>query len=174
MGFALIGAAAVLGLLATGYIIGIAVSSPGRAGDTAPTKTPKTCDDFCNAFQMARMDFCSAQGDWRSAQSFADSLQQLYLGALAAAAAALAAAIALSFVPFVGPALAAVLFSASATLSASAITLLGVWGGAVYAALQKQIAMEDARKAMNAAAQDVIDHCPAAKANACLATPSPC
>src|SRR5215831_4995075 len=93
-----------------------------------PSTTPSTCADFCAAWQSSRIDVCNADADAQSAKVFVDTLQKMIATSTAAAAVLLGAATAAAFIPFIGGAIAATLFSAAATLLATVVVLVGVMG----------------------------------------------
>jgi hypothetical protein len=174
LGWALLGLASVLSLVAIGYVIGLAVSSPGSADVAVPGKRPSTCAEFCLAWQTSRIAVCNAQNDLRAARAWETTSGQIYLGLLAAAAAFLAASAVAAAIPILGPGIAAALLSAAATLLASAVTMGGVFLGAASAVLTKENELSNRRNEELAARVKVFENCSEAEAATCLATPAPC
>ncbi len=169
--------ASVLGgmvvLVGVGYLIGLAASSPGSA--TIQTGAPPTeaCAKACADWRMARMAVCGARAELASAISFRDSAYMLWLGVLGSALAMTAAASAAQFIPIVGVAIAAALFSAAATLLATAAILGGVYAGAAAAVLTKQNELNKRDVEEQLARLKVRETCSQAAADACLNSP-PC
>jgi hypothetical protein len=63
-----VGVAAVAAFMLTGYLIGLAVSTPGEI--RAPGGgAPSTCAEFCSAWQTSRSAVCNARTDLRAAQA---------------------------------------------------------------------------------------------------------
>ena len=169
LGVGIVGA--VIGI---GFLIGYAISTPGRITEPGTSTPPNNCAEFCSPWQKARTDVCSARTDEETARANADAARNLWLATLAAAAVALGSAIAAALIPFIGPVLAAPLFAAHATLLATALLLEGIWAGLALAHVRKQQETGDAINAATSARQQVIDNCPEEERNRCLATPAPC
>ena len=167
-----LGVATFATLAAAGYLIGVAVSSPGVASRDLPT--PSNCDDFCNVWKQARGMVCIAQSNLASAASWYNSCQQLFYAAAAAAAVAIAIATAASFIPFIGPAIAAPLFAAAGIAASLAASMYAMMMGAGLALTQKQSELNNAQNAAAMAAMDVSSHCARDAASACFASPPPC
>jgi len=158
--------------VAIGYLISLTASSRGTATvSTGPTGN--ACVDACSAWRTARMEVCGAESELAGAISFRNTSYQLWLGALASAAAFTAAASAAMFIPFIGAAIAAGLFSAAATLLASAAILGGVYAGAALTVLTKEDELRKRKVEEQLARLKVHESCPPAEADACLARP-PC
>jgi hypothetical protein len=166
-----LGVAGTLAVLGVGFAVGYALSGPTATGDiTAPGDSPKSCSDFCKAWQAARVDVCSAVTALANAQAVADNLAKI-AAALAIAAAAMAAvAIALGWIPFVGPTLVAASLTAATTATAAA----GTAAGAGLAALQRGNELAGARAAETAAKLQVFENCTGDALANCLAMPPPC
>jgi hypothetical protein len=168
-----VGVAAVAAFMLTGYLIGLAVSTPGEVRPPAGG-TPSTCAEFCSAWQTSRVAVCNAQNDLRAALAWETTTRQAYLNLLAGAAVLVAASAVAAAVPIFGPGIAAALLSAAATLLASALTMAGVYLGAASAVLTKQNELSKRQNEEQLARLKVFENCPAAEAAACLATPAPC
>jgi hypothetical protein len=94
--------------------------------------------------------------------------------AMLAALSLLAAAIATSFIPFIGPALAAALFAAYAVAQAYVLFLLGrLTAAASAASATASTATIDQATVLRARAA-VMSGCTEPALTACLSTPSPC
>jgi cytochrome c biogenesis protein CcdA len=169
MEWVLLGIAATAALIGSGFAVGYILSGPAATGSISG-ESPKTCDDFCKAWQVTRVDVCSAIMALANAQSIADNLAKT-AGALAiAAAAAAGAAIALGWVPFLGP----TLVSASITAAATATVAAGLAAGAAFAAVARGNELTSARTAETAAKLKVFENCKGDALASCLAMPAPC
>ena len=93
MGWAALIIVGALAVVATGYIIGLAVSSPGEIRSPAGGD-PNTCADFCMAWERSRAALCGALSNLAAARAFANSCWNAWLAALATAAALTAASVA--------------------------------------------------------------------------------
>ena len=97
-----VGVAAVAAFMLTGYLIGLAVSTPGEVRPPAGG-TPSTCAEFCSAWQTSRVAVCNAQNDLRAALAWETTTRQAYLNLLAGAAVLVAASAVAAAVPIFGP-----------------------------------------------------------------------
>jgi hypothetical protein len=173
MGWVALIVVGALAVVATGYVIGLAVSSPGEIRSPAGGD-PNTCADFCLAWERARAALCGARSNLAAARAFADQCWNAWLMALATAAALTAASVAAAFIPFFGGAIAATLSAAALTAMGTAVTLYAVWLGAALAVVTKQNELGNRENEVQAARLKVLENCPADEAARCLAAPAPC
>ena len=173
-GVVFLGVVATGGLVLVGYGIAMLLSGRSDSDLTINPKAPQNCADFCAAWQSSRSAVCRAQRELAAAQSMYNTAVTMFAAATAAYTAALAAAVAATYIPFIGPVIAAVLFSAAFTLLAAVVTLLGVIAGAAAAVLDRKGDLSGANNEEQAARTKVIDNCTSAEAATCLATPAPC
>ena len=165
-----IGILGTAALVATGFLAGYIYSGSSAGASGIIGDNPTTCDDFCKAWQGARLDTCAAVNALASAQAFADTLAKAAGAAALAAAVAAAIALAGGWIPFLGPTLVA----ASITAAATAFTAAMAAAGAGTAALQRGNELASARAAENTAKLNVFAHCSGAALTNCLAMPAPC
>jgi hypothetical protein len=99
--------------------------------DVVTTPRPTTCDDFCNAYQSARMKVCSAQKTYQTAQAYAQHM--VWLVGIVCAVAAIAPWASPAILGPIGPEIGA---TGSAVLWVVALLLLGMSFHATYAAIQ--------------------------------------
>jgi hypothetical protein len=163
----------MLVLVAIGYVIGLGISPAGSATITVGAPTGNACTDACTAWRTARLALCAARGALAAAISYRDSIFMAWMGVLTAALSFTAAASAAQFIPAVGAAIAAGLFSLAATLLATAAVLGGLYGGAVSAVITRQDDLNKRAGEDGTAVTAVLAACPAATAAACLSMP-PC
>jgi hypothetical protein len=178
-----LGIATLVTVAVVGYLIGLAVSSPGEVSP-ATSGDPRSCDQFCTIFQAARGKVCMAQSNLAAAAAFFATCQAAANSAAAVAAAlaaiSIAAALAAAstaWIPIVGAsaaAFAAIAAAAAATAAGVAATAYALMAGAGVAMTQKQSDLNNAQNAQSMAAMDVMSHCSAAQAAACFAMPGPC
>ena len=172
LGLGIVGGAAILvllGYLSSGVPSSSLTVSTGAAGPDA------TCTELCRVWNSRRSTACAALAFSAAANATLAAANAAYASAQATAASLLAAAIATSFIPFFGPALAAPLFAAYAAAQSVALVLLGRQLAASAAASSAAGAVTTALAAVDAARADLVARCndPAALAQ-CLGTPSPC
>lgn len=162
------------GLVLVGYLIGMLVSGRSDSTLTVGGSAPQTCTEFCTAWQTSRSAVCRARAELASAQSMYNTAVTMFAAATAAYTAALAIAIAATYVPFIGPIIAATLFSIAFTLLAAVVTLLGIMAGFAAAVVDRQGDLSGANNDEQDARQRMLDNCPPAEASMCLAMPAPC
>src|SRR5262245_56609003 len=137
MGWAALGLVGFLAFVAAGYVIGLAVSTPGEIRAPAPGD-PSACADFCLAWERTRSALCIAKSNLAAADAFADQCWNAWMAAVTRAAAFTAASVAAAFIPFLGPAIVTTLASTAATLWAIVVALLAVYLGARAAVTTKR------------------------------------
>jgi hypothetical protein len=94
MGWIALGILGTAALVLTGFLAGYIASGSSASASGIIGDNPTTCDDFCKAWQGARLDTCAAVNALASAQAFADTLAKAAGAAALAAAAAAAVAFA--------------------------------------------------------------------------------
>ena len=161
------------GAVGVGYIVGTVVSKPGEISDASPP-APKTCSDFCQAWQKSRADVCMAKSNLAAAAAWFNACQQASYTAAAAAAAAIAAATAAAWIPFIGPAIAGPLFALSSALVVAAASAYAAMIGAGVAMTQRASDLNSAQTAEMAARAMVMSSCTGTALADCLAMPAPC
>src|SRR5689334_23129743 len=109
----------LVGYLTAGTPSSTLTISTGSAGADA------NCDTLCSVWNSRRAIACTALATSASASAALAAATAALLSAVATAATLLAAAIAASFIPFVGPAIAAPIFAAYAVAQSLVIVLLG-------------------------------------------------
>jgi hypothetical protein len=172
-GVVVVGVVATGGLVLVGYVIAMLAS--GRSdSDLTITTAPQNCADFCAAWQSSRAAVCRARSELAAAQSLYNTAATMFAAAMAAYTAAFAAAVAATFIPFIGPIIAAALFSAAFTLLAATVTLLGVMAGFAAAVLDRKGDLSGANNVEQEARTQMLNHCTATEAQTCLAMPAPC
>ena len=164
---------AFAGLVGIGYVAGMTVSASGQVSDASPPP-PKTCAEFCMAWQMSRLDVCSAKSDLASAVAFFNACQQASNTAALAALAATAAATAAAWIPIFGAAIAGVLFIVASVLVAAAASAYSLMIGAGIAMAIRASALNDAETAEMGARAKVMSACSGTELANCLAMPAPC
>jgi hypothetical protein len=175
MGFEfLLGGGASVILFALGFFTGGGAAGTSGITIASPPGPGASCSVLCAFWNTTRLTACMSAAAAATAATALAAARAMLTSAMLVALSLLTAAIATSFIPFIGPALAASLLAAYAVAQAYVLFLLGRLTAAASAASATASTASTDLITVARARAAVISGCTEPALTACLTTPSPC